>query len=231
MGLFLLAAIFKVSKAKKTEVAYREIAVPYGKQASVTLGDSTMVTLNSGSSLRYPERFDDSTRKVYLKGEAYFNVAKDKTKPFIVETQRSRTRVLGTEFNLRDFASEARASITLKEGSITFSNKAGKKTIMLKPDYRAELSGTILTKNQVNVDSFLSWKEGVLHFDNISLAEAIAEIERVYDLKITLKSSAIGKLRIKGSFKRMPVEKLMDEICFLLNTKYLIQQNTITIYK
>lgn len=231
VGVFFVAMFFMITTRSNREISYREISAPYGKQTTVTLKDCTIVMLNAGSSFRYPENFDDTIRKVFLKGEAYFSVARDSTKPFIIETRRTRTRVLGTQFNLRDFGSEAQASITLKEGSVSFSEKSSNKTVNLAPNFRAVLSGGNLKINHVSVDSFPNWKEGSLDFDNVPLAEAMAEVERLYALHVKLESPALGKLRIKGSFKKMPVGQLMEDISFLLNTKYRTQKNTIIIYK
>lgn len=231
VAFLIIFTCIKPYLSPESAIAYKEVSAPRGRQLTLTLQDGSLVVLNSGSSLKYPASIRGDYRKVYLEGEAYFSVARDYGKPFIVETRRTQTRVLGTRFNLRDFNLENEAVITLEEGKVEFSDPQIRQKLNLTPGYQAVLAGNSLTKRPVNVAGYLTWKTGVLHFDNTPLQQAMAEVERSYDVSIHIADTSLSKLHIKGSFRRIPVDRLMSDISFLLNTKYRIQNNIITIYQ
>jgi len=228
--LVLLGTVFLNGRlTHRNQITMQEVKVPLGRQAKLTLKDGTLIILNAGSTLNYPETFQDE-RKVQLSGEGYFEVAKNRKMPFIIETRSCITRVLGTKFNLREFTTDNQTKITLVEGSVAFSKKNGLNAITLSPDHQATLcKGEIVTK-PVAIENYLDWKNGVLNFHEIQLSDALREIERYYDVTTTIRVTSLGNLKIKGRFKRMPVEKLMEEITYILNVRFKLKGRHITIY-
>ncbi len=211
--------------------AYRTAIAPFGQQLTVTLSDSTVVYLNAGSSLRYPERFDGRTRHVVLEGEGFFQVAKNPDRPFIVETPHSITEVLGTRFNLRDFASEAQQSIVVEAGTVRYAGKGGADTVILHAQERAVYTQYRLKKSRVDPTVYTDWKDRVLRFPDIPLAEAILLLERWYGIAVHLDDPSLGALHIKGSFREAALTTVLADLAYLLNLRYRIENNQVSLYK
>lgn len=212
-------------------VEYRTSTAPFGRQLTVTLSDSTVVHLNAGSSLRYPERFDGPVRGVVLEGEGFFQVAKNPDRPFIVETPHSITEVLGTRFNLRDFAGETQQSIVVEEGTVRYTGRGGVDTVILQAQERAVYTDNRLEKTHVSSANYTDWKEGVLRFADIPLAEAIPLLERWYGTAVRLDDPSLGSLHIKGSFRDAALTAVMDDLAYLLNLRYRIENNQFILYR
>jgi len=189
-----------------------QLIVPFGKQSKIILADHTEVWLNAGSRLVYPTVFGGSMRKVQLQGEAFFKVSKDKSNPFIVETNNSNIKVLGTSFNVKAYPDEKIEETVLVEGSVSL--KQGKtifgKDILLKPEQRVVVDGTdnSYTISNVNVRDYTSWIEGVFVFNDEPLPSVLMRISRFYNLEIKWMNDAetrkiSGKLDLKDDYHRV----------------------------
>jgi ferric-dicitrate binding protein FerR (iron transport regulator) len=189
-----------------------QLIVPFGKQAKVVLADGTEVWLNAGSRLVYPSKFDTKKRKVQLQGEAFFKVSKDKTRPFLVETNRSSVKVLGTSFNLKAYPDETTEETVLVEGSVSIN--IGKtlfgKDILLKPDQRmiAGYPDRSYSVSEVEVQNYTSWTEGSLAFKEEPLSRVLSRIARFYNVRIRCEDAdenrkITGKLDLKQDYLRV----------------------------
>ena len=159
---------YKSDSAEISAAQYSEIRIPRGGEYKVVLPDGTVVWLNAESSLRFPTVFTGKERKVYAKGELYFDVKHDEAKPFIVEVEKDYTvRVLGTEFNIRAYGGSSRAT-TLVKGRVQV--KGADNTVLLKPGQQAfEAPGTNdLEVLDVDVAPYVQWHEGKFHFVHVS---------------------------------------------------------------
>ena len=165
------------------EERYNILRVPRGGEYSITLSDGTIVYLNSESELRYPVNFVGRDRRVYLSGEAYFDVTQNKEHPFIVEMKNSVVRVLGTSFDVRAYADEDEVLTTLVQGVVRFS--AGKESVVLEPGKQAILDklGQIETR-EVDTYLYTAWKEGVFAFKKQRLEEIMKVVARWYDVNV-----------------------------------------------
>jgi len=174
----------------KSDIAFNTIQTPKGGQYQVILPDGTKVWLNAASSLKYPEVFTGNERTVELTGEAYFEVAKNKAKPFHVKNRHQDVEVLGTHFNINSYMDDQTIKTTLLEGSVRVSN--GKSTKILKPGEQAiaDISGTGTIRLAVNVDTDdeTAWKNGLFQFDNAGLKTILNQLERWYDINIDYSS-------------------------------------------
>jgi transmembrane sensor len=176
------------------------------KISSMLLPDGTKVTLNKASQLRYDTQFGKKTRTVYLNGEALFEVTKNKKKPFVVYTQKQRIEVLGTVFNVQDYADEDYATTTLIKGSVKMQslNADGQygKFIFLKPNQQVlvDFLNKQSTVSTVDIDSTKSWVNKFLYFDDDPLYHILQRLEKTYGVKIELKNQAIRDTRYSGSF-------------------------------
>ncbi|RZL44269.1 MAG: FecR family protein [Pedobacter sp.] len=179
--IYMVNADYSSSK----NVGFNTIATPKGGQYQVILPDGTKVWLNAASSLRYPEIFNGPERKVELTGEAYFEVAKNKSHPFKVLSKSQEIEVLGTHFNVNTYMDDKSIKTTLLEGSIKITNQ--KESKILKPNEQALLTdygmGAIKILN-VDTDDETAWKNGQFRFNNASLKTILNQLERWYDVKI-----------------------------------------------
>ena len=180
----------------KQKVQIHRLSIPRGETFKVVLSEGTEVFLNSDSRLVYPTVFKGKDRIVSLEGEAYFKVSKDVEHPFIVKTGNVQVRVLGTEFNVRGY-SPADVRITLITGKVAVSDTCGTHNVEMEPGQSAQLStdGTFAV-SEVNIESFLYWKEGFFYFDDIPLADMMKEIGRWYNIDIEFRNSKIMDLRM-----------------------------------
>lgn len=165
------------------ELQYNTLTNPRGsKIIDIQLSDGSHVWLNAGSSITYPVAFIDNERKVILKGEGYFEVAKNPLKKFIVVANGSETEVLGTHFNIRAYDDESGPKITLLEGSVSVKTRSS--TLKIKPGEQALVTASGLDRSKANIDQVMAWKEGYFNFDEMNLKETLREIERWYEIKI-----------------------------------------------
>src|SRR5690606_8813347 len=160
------------------------LTTPRAGQYTVVLADGTKVSLNAASELLYPSHFNVNERVVRLKGEAYFEVAPDKSKPFIVQTDRQRIHVLGTRFNVQAYADEKMQHTTLIEGAVVIKDKYDLTNFQLKPGQQAvSEANTKLFVHQVDPQEYISWKDGIIMLNSCALPEVLRQLERWYDVE------------------------------------------------
>ena len=180
----------------KQKVQIHRLSIPRGETFKVVLSEGTEVFLNSDSRLAYPTVFKGKERVVSLEGEAYFKVAKDIEHPFIVKSGNLQVRVLGTEFNVRNY-SPTDVRVTLITGKVAVSDTCGIHSVEIMPGQSVQLSsnGTFAV-NEVDIESFLYWKEGFFYFDDIALVDMMKEIGRWYNIDIEFRNNKIMNLRM-----------------------------------
>lgn len=176
--------IYNTSGIGTEEVAYNTLATPRGGQYKLTLPDGSKVWLNAASSLKYPAAFTSHTRNVEITGEAYFEIAKDATKPFKVKVNQMEVEVLGTHFNINGYADEDMIRTTLLEGSVKVNTESG--TSFLKPGQQAQLpkTGKVKVLNNVDIEETIAWKEGNFQFENSDINTVMRQITRWYDVDV-----------------------------------------------
>ena len=175
------------AKGEKNRVASCKLTVPCGRDFKITLSDGSVVWLNANSSFVYPTAFEGKERIVFLEGEAYFKVAKDKQHPFIVKTKYMETQVYGTEFNVKCYDPED-AHVVLISGSVGVTNLKNKSYKVITPGDDAHVmpSGELITQ-KIDVDSYLYWKDGYFYFDKEPLKNVMQNIGRWYNMTVEFK--------------------------------------------
>jgi len=183
-------------------IAYNTIATPRGGQYQLVLGDGTKVWLNAASSLRFPAGFSGDTRDVEIKGEAYFEVAKDAAHPFRVHVNGATVRVLGTHFNINAYDDESMMATTLLEGSVQLSN--GSAEAILKPGDQARLDskGRMNLLHDVNTQQVVAWKDGFFQFDNAGLKTVMRQLSRWYDVEVEYRGAMDQSMLFEGKLGR-----------------------------
>lgn len=175
------------------ELKYNTINNPRGsKVIDMTLVDGSRVWLNAGSSVTFPVAFIGNERKVSVTGEAYFEIAPDKAKPFIVSKGTTSITVLGTHFNINAYEDEKNIAVTLLEGSVRVSADAGSLTI--KPDQQVliQSTGAIALNKNVNVEQVMAWKNGVFDFSKSDIGTIMRQIARWYDVEVEYEGAIPG---------------------------------------
>ena len=206
--------------------------MPYGKKFQLLLSDGTEVYLNSGSSITYPVIFyDEGPRNVVLRGEAYFTVASDSLRPFTVSTQLLDAKVLGTEFNISSYRDDEHIQVVLIEGSLSVgrNNSIGSGDVILKPNQLASYSYSDdeLSTANIDVSSYIAWKNGILLFKNEDFYHIAKKLERHYDVKIEIKDMQVSKERYTGRFKTETIEEILQAFQRIKSFDYNIENNNI----
>lgn len=222
-------------KVADQKVIYNTLSVPYGKRFKLKLSDGTIVSLNSGTSLRYPEQFGlNGNRDVYLTGEAFFEVAKDKMHPFIVHANQADIEVLGTTFNVSAYPENPTVNSTLIEGSIRMSEAANStNVILLEPNQMAtwQNNSKKLAVKEVDPAFYVAWTKGELAFKDTPFSIIAKIIQRTYDVEIINENSDLAKQNFTGTIKisESSVENILDLLKRDTPFNYSIDQKTITI--
>ncbi len=184
------------------EITYHQLDIPRKGEYQVILSDSTRVWLNSESRLRYPVVFRGKERRVWLEGEAYFEVKENKSSPFIVTMKNTSVKVLGTSFNIRAYVDEGAFMTTLVEGKVQLSHEGVE--LLLSPSEQGvvDLNTNLLRKQFVDVGLYTSWKEGRFVFENQTLEEIMNTLQRWYDVKVFFESEKVKKATFIGNLER-----------------------------
>lgn len=187
--------------AKDSGAQLNTIRTPRGGQYQIVLADGTKVWLNASSSLIFPSHFSGDKRGVKLEGEAYFEVAHDAAKPFLVQTAESEVEVLGTSFNVMAYPEEQKNEITLLTGSVNV--KKGKEARRLIPGQQAEIQRkeTGIRVGVVDIEPIIAWKNGVFLFDQSELPQVMRQIGRWYDAEVAYEKE-IPDVKLTGMVSR-----------------------------
>jgi transmembrane sensor len=187
----------------------------------ITLGDQTQIWLNQNSTLRYPKTFVDNTREVSLDGEAFFKVAKNPEKPFVVSSSTAQVKVLGTAFNLRTDAPQQEFETVVVEGKVAFSVKSkGQVTLTANQAGRIRAGDAQIVTSKVDADEFMGWRTGKLIFRDTDLKEVIVELENWYKVKIEVQNPAILNKKLTGTFDNIALKRALDRLSELLSVQY-----------
>jgi len=189
--------------SEDTPNVMNQLVIPYGNQSKVVLSDNTIVWLNAGSRLIYPTLFKDKTRTVFLIGEAYFQVAKNPKKPFIVNLSGMDIKVLGTSFNVSAYTEDNMIQTVLKEGSVAIRRKGAglfENDIVIKPNQLASFnkSNNDTKIYEVDADSYSLWTKGLISFEEIDFNRVIKKVERFYNISINFSDPKKEIMRISG---------------------------------
>lgn len=219
------------AKSGVQKIVYNQIKIPNGKTFNLTLSDGTHVYLNAGSTLRFPVNFIKGMRReVYLEGEAFFEVSKDKLHPFIVNANAMNVKVLGTKFNVSSYAEDKEVSTVLVEGSVSLNNdaKPNEKT-MLIPGYKGAWSKTSdkILLEKVDTSLYTNWMKGELVFKNVAFEAIIKKLERTYNVKIINNDEELNHTEINASFNKNieNINSVMNAISSVRGFNYQITED------
>ncbi|WP_435314227.1 FecR family protein [Cellulophaga fucicola] len=221
---------------KTEKLSYNTLTVPYGKRFKIQLSDGTSVHLNSGTSIKYPVQFiKGKKRKVFLNGEAFFDVKKDKEHPFIVNINNMNVRVLGTKFNVSSYPEDANVNTVLVEGSVGIYKKEDlynpETAAILKPGYKGtwNKNDRKININKADIEMYTSWINGRILFRHTTFNNIIKKLERHYNIKISNNNIELGKQYFAASFDEETIDQVLKTFNETYSFKYTIINNQIII--
>lgn len=182
------------------------LETPRGGQYRITLADGTKVFMNAGSQLRYPLQFTGDKREVQLQGEAYFEVAHNLDKPFVVHSGQQQILVLGTKFNINSF--EQIIATTLVQGSVQVHHQEQSKTVTLQPGQQARTSNHDITVQKVLTDDYLGWTQNLFVFNDLPLSDIMKQIGRWYDVDTDFPT----KFSDERFFAEIPRDRTLSQV-------------------
>jgi ferric-dicitrate binding protein FerR (iron transport regulator) len=235
IGVLVLTAFFYSRNRMASRFVDVVIEAPRGGLAKLSLPDGSQVWLNSNSKIIYSQGFGITDRKLRLIGEGYFKVKRNQKLPFSISSGNLLIHDLGTQFNVRNYSSDAEAEITLTEGKVSFQDLRNIKTVYyLQPNQKAVIakaSGIVKLKNCDAVANS-QWTTGQLIFDGQSMQYLIQTLERSYNVKINVMNPAVMRCHFYGDFLRH--DQSLNEVLRALSStgkfRYRIQGNQVTIY-
>jgi len=217
---------FNISKLRDTTITAQTSNIEH------VLPDGTVVSLHAGSQIRYAAAFGSKIRKVELTGEAYFEVAHDKTKPFIVSSGDARVKVLGTKFNVNTKKAVGTMEVVLTSGKVSvFYKRSPQENVLLNPGEKAVL---LVNQKQIskssNIDpNYMAWKTRVLVFDNETLGYVVNTLQNVYQVPVKLTDPVLAECLVTASFDNQSLESVLEVIKETLDLQVKQKGNTIEV--
>jgi transmembrane sensor len=234
-GIALWQFRSRAGSAPRTDDTSDMIAesAPNGTRRTITLGDGTQVTLNAGSTLRWPRTFGRGARDVYLDGEAFFSVTHDATAPFRVHARGTVAHDLGTRFTVRAYPELAHVEVAVTDGTVSLRHDgtAGDSAILRAGQLgRLGQSGAPTVESNVPLDRWTAWTGGALVLDGLTLADAIPQLERWYDVDVTIADSALARRRITARFRDETLPQMLDALTLALDARVQQSGRAVTIF-
>lgn len=211
---------------------YSTVLIPEGQKSKVVLPDGSTVWLNSGSTLRYKNSFNKDAREVELEGEGYFEVKKDKSRLFRVNTGGINVEVYGTVFNVKNFTDEPNVEVTVKEGKVGFLKQKNKIIELIKNQqlsYGKETNRVRLVEN-ANVEVITAWKNDELIFDSTPIEQVMKSLERWYGVRITIEEKMKNKHRYTFRVKTESFREMLELIKVITPLEYTINGKEVKIH-
>ncbi|RFM32981.1 FecR family protein [Chitinophaga silvisoli] len=227
--VLLLGSTFllrKMNLDRKPERRFRTMRIADGRHGAITLSDGSRVTINGGSTLYFPEEFDDSARIVYVEeGEAYFEIAKDAKRPFFVRSPQLNVKVLGTSFTVRDYKDEQTASVNVNSGKI------GLKGLVLSAGMglTADKENGTFTREEIDTATTTAWIRGELIFQDAGLQQVLKVLQHKYAVHFDVKDTALFKRKYTATFRNNTIENIMQQLKLMSSFQYTITDKQIVI--
>lgn len=210
--------VYEIKDAERESNNINVLSTAQGETYQVRLPDGSLVWLNAASSLTYSAALNErGQRRVRLDGEGYFEIAKDKAHPFIVQTDKQEVEVLGTHFNINAYKDEGGVKTTLLEGSVKISSGQNKQ--ILKPGYQAINSGNAIKVSEVDTENITDWKNGDFYLDRIDFKSAMRKIERWYNVEVVYDASVPDNMETGGWISR---NKSLSQVLSFIESSGLV---------
>jgi len=229
-----IAVIFSLFRlydgVSRQDIHTEYVETTFGERKEISLPDGSRVTLNSRSRLRYPAKFSRQTREVMLEGEAFFDVARDPDRQFVVTAGQFCVKVLGTAFNIKSYDHDEITSVKVDRGKVQIEMPDA--TMRLSAQERLEvnaLRGTI--KKQQDLHETAGWRKGCLHFDGTPIQDVARELEREYNCSIIFQEGHEFNNLISGEHDNQSLESVLQSLGYISGIQYKKDNHRILLYK
>jgi hypothetical protein len=221
----------KTTVDKKEGIEYNELYIPKGRSYSLILSDGSRVWLNAESSIRYPVKFAKNERRVFIKGEAFFDVKHNPESLFIAETDDYKVKVLGTKFNVNSYSDESVVATTLVSGSVSVTNDDANEFVITPGEqFRYNRESRNIEMIKVDVDIYTSWTENKLRLDQMTLEDVFKILQRRYDIDVFYSNEEVKYEKFNG---KVPLNDnlniILDLISTVSNIEFQIEKKLIVI--
>jgi transmembrane sensor len=221
--------VYQVAKDISGKIFYNTMETPRGGEYQLVLPDGTKVWLNSATSIRYPNVFTGNNREVEVTGEAFFDVAKDESKPFMVKTRKVRTTVLGTAFNVMAYPEEDAVKTTLLSGAVNIVLDDQTRTIKPGQEAIAGNAGNMIKVQEADIDKAIAWKNGVFDFDGADIPTIMRQVARWYDVEIRYEGDLSGIILSGVVSRREKCDLLLEALGRTREVTFRTEGNRITV--
>ncbi|MFY0653795.1 MAG: FecR domain-containing protein [Cyclobacteriaceae bacterium] len=220
--------------AAKEEIILLKKETQAGEKLTVKLPDGSIVKLNGASSIQYFSDFNNENRRISLEGEAFFDVAEDKTRPFMVTARNTTTTALGTTFNIQAYPEKKDVMVSLATGKVRVDQSNKEKLInnthYLEPGEQLQYaSGVEPIKSTFDPKDIISWKDGIITFTNADQDAVLAKLERWYGVKINVENTRSKDWDMTAKFDNQSLENVLKSMSYTLNFEYTILKTDIII--
>lgn len=217
--LFFVFKFFLVQQTEQPTIkddalVWLERKTSWGEKLNLILADGTEIKLNSGSTIKFPKNFSADERRIILTGEAFFDVARNESKPFIIESENVVTKVLGTSFNIQAYEDQEAVAVSVLTGRVEVA--AGTNKVFLSPKeqgiYKRGTENVL--KGRVDIEKILFWKDGIIHFEDSSFEEVERVLERWYGVDISFDSKKLRQCHLTATYKNESLETILGSIIY-----------------
>ncbi|RNL82271.1 FecR family protein [Sinomicrobium pectinilyticum] len=212
LGLGLSIYLKWNTPAKTLPITILEKSTDWGQKLSLTLTDGTEVRLNSGSTIKFPERFTGNTREVELTGEAFFNVARNPKKPFIIKSDEIRTTVLGTSFNINTFPENEEITVTVATGKVKVASDSN--AVFLGPEEQGvfDKKSNRISRRKTDIRNFIQWKDGIIHFEDTSLFQVSKVLGAWYGVTFVFAEEELKNCHLTAIYNNEILSVVLESI-------------------
>ena len=207
-------------------------STPRGRKFRMNLDDGSFVHMNSVSSIIYPNKFEDNSREIKIKGEAYFDIKRDEARPFKIKVKEYNIEVLGTSFNIQAYEGEDDFSVTVESGTVIVNlDEEGKNSAVLEKDQKLIFNPKTNVTEIIDVKSNteISWREGILRFDATPIAKVEKTIERWYGVDLVIERSDLYKKTLTGIHQNKSIKSVIEALTYATGSTYTVKNNSIII--
>ena len=220
------------SGVQELGIAYQTYKTELGQRGKITLPDNSIVYLNGGSSLRYPKTFASNSREVTLEGEAFFDVAKDATKPFRISAGESITEVKGTSFNVEAYAGQKEITVSVVTGKVELRDAdKPENRVLLTPNQTGHFNPKTeaVTSEETADLNFMAWQTRTLQFRNTDLKTVARDLEKVYGKKVVFQHEALQNCHLTATFKNQSLEEVLEVMRLTLGLTFTLEKDSVLV--
>jgi ferric-dicitrate binding protein FerR (iron transport regulator) len=201
------------------------------KNVEVLLADGSTVFLNRNSSLTYPKNFRSGTRRVSLRGEAFFDIARDAEHPFIIDAGKANIRVLGTSFNVITENASSEVEVYVATGKVLVTSEDGSDSLTLEPEFVGRISGSNAVQARNTNVNYLAWHTEMLIYDGERLGVVFEDLKRAYNIEIKVADPEISEYRLTSPFEQQPQDTIVKLICTTFNLRSVREGDTYILFR